>query len=80
MMNTQLIYPEVINKDALLNLIKEKVMYFVNLEEEDCEVWDNGIRTGEVVHKYFVYDNELYERKELTKEEFAALKLFTEVQ
>ena len=64
----------------LLDLIRKKVMYFVNLEEEDCEVWDNGIRTGEIVHKYFVYGNEPYERKELTKEEFETLKAFTEVQ
>ena len=79
MMNTQTMYPEVINKDALLDLIREKVMYFVNLEEEDCEVWDNGIRTGEVVHKYFIYDNELYERKELTKEEFETLKYLSKI-
>ena len=77
-MNHQMMYPEVINKDELLKSIKEKVMPLVNLKEEDCDIWDNGFRTGEVVHKYFVYDNEEYERIEITKEEFYILKALTE--
>ena len=68
MKNTQLMYPEVINKDALLKLIKKKVMCFVNLEEGDCDK----------IHKYFIYDNELYEHKELTKEEYVVLSMLKE--
>ena len=62
----------------LLDLIRKKVMPLVNLKEEDWDNWDNGIRTGEVVHKYLVYDAEEYEHIELTKEEFVTLKQFTE--
>ncbi len=78
MKNTQLMYPEVINKDALLKLIKEKAMPLLNVREEDHEVWDNGFGTGKVEHKYYIYDNEENERIELTKEEFAVFKWFTE--
>ena len=57
-----------------LKIIKDKAMILLNLEEEDWDVWDNGIRTGEVVHKYLVYDNECYEHIELTKDEFDLLR------
>lgn len=67
--NPQSLYPEVINKDKLVKLIKDKVMCLVNLEDEDY--WPDG-------HKYFIYDNELYEREEITQEEFIVLKFLKE--
>ena len=64
--------------DKLLNLIRDKVMCLVNLKEEDLYNWDNETKTNKVVHKYFVYDCEEYEREEITKEEFEMLKSLKE--
>ena len=66
---------DIIEKELnALKIIKDKAMILLNLEEEDWDVWDNGIRTGEVVHKYLVYDNERDEHIELTKDEFDLLR------